>query len=276
MKLLVGTLYTIENEFEACCDSIRKQSYRDFDHLVLKDLSKQEAHETLYGTFMEKADEYDLLVKVDADMVIEDRELFRKIVERFTSDARLDLLLIAVHDFFTDELLIGLNVFRNTVRWQLGEEALFTDMTHVAGSIRKTEKDYTELAPAALHCADPSPFQAYHYGFHRGVKAAVGGKRWQVLADFHEHYRRDRDLPVAYAILGANAAFSRRFSVEHISYNNETLREYFEAHFSDRSAAEVHRAAGRSRVYWLFRFSMVRRIVQRYYRIRSNVGDHPG
>lgn len=269
MKLLVGTLYTIENEFDACCASIRSQSYRHFDHIVLRDLSKQEAHEALYGTFMERADEYDLLVKVDADMVIEDRELFRKIVERFTSDTRLDLLLIAVHDFFTDDLLIGLNVFRNTVRWSLGEEALFTDMTYVPSTIRKMEKDYSDLAPAALHCADPSPFQAYHYGFHRGVKAAVGGRNWGVIADFHEHYRRNRDLRVAYAILGADAAFTGRFSVEHISYDNTTLLEHFETRFDGVHEGDVHRAAGRSRVYWLFRFSHLRRIVQRYYRMRS-------
>lgn len=269
MKLLVGTLYTIENEFEDCCASIRSQSYRDFDHIVLRDLSKKEAHEALYGHFMEKAGEYDLLVKVDADMVIEDRDLFRKIVERFESDSELDLLLIAVQDFFADKLLIGLNVFRNTVRWELGEEALFTDMTHVASTIRKTEKDYTDLAPAAVHCADPSPFQAYHYGFHRGMKAVVGGKRWGIIAAFYDHYRRERDPRVAYALLGANAAFAGRFLVEHISYSNNTLLEFFEAQYGRASEEEVHRAVTRSKVFWIFRSSIVRRIVQRYYRYRA-------
>lgn len=269
MKLLVGTLYTIENEFEECCASIRRQSYREFDHVVFRDLSKKEAHEALYGLFMEKSEEYDLLVKVDADMVIEDRDLFRKIVERFESDSQLDLLLIAVHDFFADELLIGLNVFRNTVRWELGEEALFTDMTHVASTIRKSEKDYTDLAPAAVHCADPSPFQAYHYGFHRGMKAVVGGKRWEVIAAFYDYYRRKRDPRVAYALLGANAAFAGRFSVGHISYSDDTLLEYFEARYGGASEEEIHRAVGRSKVFWIFRFSIVRRILQRYYRLRA-------
>jgi len=277
MKLLVGTLYTIENEFEDCCASIRNQSYRDFDHIILKDLSKKEAHEALYGLFMEKSGEYDLLVKVDADMVIEDRDLFLKIVKRFESDPRLDLLLIAVHDFLADGLLIGLNVFRNTVRWELGEEALFTDMTHAASTIRKTVKDYTDLAPAAVHCGDPSPFQAYHYGFHRGMKAVIGGKRWGLIAAFNEHYRRDRDPRVAYALLGANAAFTRRFAVEHISYNNDTLLEYFRTRYEGLTEEQIHRAASRSKIFWLFRFSIIRRLAQRYYRIRSGRGrSRPG
>src|SRR5690606_1186251 len=109
--------------------------------------------------------------KVDADMVLQDRDLFQKLVARFDSDPELDLLLIAVHDFPADRLVTGLNVFRNSVQWQLGEEALFTDRTYLAHSVRKKVKDATDLAPAAIHCANPSPFQAYHYGFHRVMKA---------------------------------------------------------------------------------------------------------
>jgi hypothetical protein len=275
MKLLVGTLYTIENEFEDCCASIRGQSYRDFDHLVLRDLSKQEAHEALYGHFMEKAGEYDLLVKVDADMILQDRDLFRKLVARFDSDPELDLLIIAVHDFPADKLVSGLNVFRNTVRWDLGEEALFTDRTHMGATIRKKETDDSVLAPAAIHCGDPGPFQAYHYGFHRGMKAVVGAKRWEVLAALHDHYRRNPDLRLAYALLGADAAFDRRFSVDHISYTDGTLLEYFETHYEGLPEEQIHRAVSRSKVYWLFRFPILRRLAQRYYRIRLG-RDRPG
>lgn len=271
MKLLVGTLCTIENEFEDCCASIRSQRYRDFDHIVLRDLSKQEAHEALYGHFMEKAGEYDLLVKVDADMVIPDRDLFQKIVDRFQADPELDLLLIAVHDFPADTLLSGLNVFRNTVRWKLGREALFTDRTHIGTTVRKIEKDASDLAPAAVHCGNPSPFQAYHYGFHRGMKAIAGGKRWGVLAALHDHYRRNPDIRLAYALLGADAAFDRRFTVEHISYNDGTLLEYFETRYEGLPEEQLHRAVGRSKVFWLFRFPIVRRLVQRYYQIRSGL-----
>jgi hypothetical protein len=269
MKLLVGTLYTIENEFEDCCASIQSQNYRDFEHIVLRDLSKQEAHEALYGHFMEKAEEYDLLVKVDADMVIPDRDLFGKIVDRFESDPELDLLLIAVHDFPADRLVTGLNVFRNSVRWALGSEALFTDRTYLANTVRKKVKDTTGSAPAAIHCANPSPFQAYHYGFHRGMKAVFGGDRWGVLAALTNHYRHNRDVRLAYAILGADAAFTHDFAVQHISYNDDTLLKHFETRYEGVPDEQVHRAVSRSKVFWLFRFSIIRRLARRYYQVRS-------
>jgi hypothetical protein len=38
MKLLVGTLYTIENEFEQCCAAIDRQTYDHFDLVVIRNL----------------------------------------------------------------------------------------------------------------------------------------------------------------------------------------------------------------------------------------------
>jgi hypothetical protein len=269
MKLLVGTLYTIEEEFDECMGSIARQTYRDFEQIIIKDLPKQEAHEALYGTFMERADEFDLLVKVDADMVLRDPELFRRIVEKFESDVELDLLLIGVHDFPCDRLVTGLNIFRNTVRWNLGEEALYTDMTYDRGTVRKKVRDQAELAPAATHMANPSPFQAFHWGFHKGVKVARGGSNVRYLDSLVRHYRRNRDLRLAHAVLGVATSFLDRFSVEHVSYTNSVLQTHFHERYGGMSADELHRAAQRTRFYRVFRLPVPRRILSRYYRARA-------
>jgi hypothetical protein len=81
MRILAGTLYTIENEFEDCCRSIRNQTYKNYDHLVIRNLPKKEAHNNLYQAFVDEADRYDLLVKIDADMVLCDENLFERIVK---------------------------------------------------------------------------------------------------------------------------------------------------------------------------------------------------
>jgi len=270
MKLLVGTLHTIEREFEDCCASIREQTYKQFEHVIIRDLPNKAAHEALYGMFMERAHEFQLLVKVDADMVIRDRDLFMRIVDKFSSDKELDLLLIAVHDFFSDGLLMGVNVFRNTVQWDLGTEQLFTDMTYVKSSIRKKVKDFDELAPAAVHCGNPSPFQAFHYGFHRGMKAVRGGERhWRHLTSMFQHYRRAPDRRLAYAMLGANTALSGRFSVRHISYDDDALNKHFTGLYSMRPVDELHRLVKRSRLFWLLTLPIDRRIVSRYYQLKS-------
>jgi len=42
MKILVGTLYSGENEFEECVASIQKQSIKGFEHLVVQDKTQVE------------------------------------------------------------------------------------------------------------------------------------------------------------------------------------------------------------------------------------------
>jgi hypothetical protein len=265
MRILVGTLYTIENEFEECCRSIEAQSYDNYEHLVIRNLPKQEAHEKLFRTFMKNADSYDLLIKIDADMVITDVEFLEKVVNKFQNDPELDLLLIAIHDFFTDDMLIGINIFRNTVRWNLGKEALFTDRTYDYKSIRKKEKDYTEIAPAAVHCHNPGPFQAFHYGFHRGMKVMDRKRFLGDLEPVIEHYRRTRDDRLAYALMGANTAFTNRFTVDHISYNDDSLLNYFNKRYASLQPSELHRKALCSKIYFLYQLPVYRMMVNKYH-----------
>lgn len=271
MHILVGTLYTIENEFKECCRSIEAQTYKNFKHLVIKNLPKQEAHEKLYRTFMDNADSYNLLIKIDADMVITDNELFEKVVKKFQNDPELDLLLIAIHDYFTDDMLIGINIFRNTVRWNLGKEALFTDRTYDPNSIRKKEKDYTEIAPAAMHCHNPSPFQAFHYGFHRGMKVENKKNYLGGLEPVVAHYQRTRDNHLAYAVLGANTAFTNKFTVDQISYNDETLLHYFNKRYASLQPSELHRKALYSKIYFMYQLPAYRMLVNKYQAFKKQV-----
>src|SRR5687767_10692019 len=122
MRILVGTLYTIENEFEECCAAVRVQTHQDFEHLVIRNLPNKEAHATLYSTFVGRRNEFQLLVKVDADMVVENRGLLAGVVTAFTGQPTLEHLQISVHDWFTDRQVMGMNCYRHTVSWNLGDE----------------------------------------------------------------------------------------------------------------------------------------------------------
>jgi hypothetical protein len=265
MKLLIGTLYSGEDQFEECCDAIRSQTYSDYEHLVIEHLPKKDAHDKLYTTFMDRSREFDLLVKVDADMVIEKADLFENIVAEFEKDDDLDLLLIAVHDFFTDRLIIGINIFRNTVRWEINNDHLFTDMKHITSSVRKVKKDYGNLAPAAAHCKNPGYYQAFHFGFHRGMKAVKGGTNWNILFDVIKHYNNNPDIRLAYTILGANTALDKRFSIEHISYNNKILDDYFKESILPLPESIVHKTVNNSKIVKLFNLPIRRSLIYRYY-----------
>lgn len=236
MRIFVGTLKTIENEFEECRVAIRRQSHRDFEHFVFEGLPNKQAHDILYRSFMERADEFDLLVKVDADMVIEDRHLFAKIVRRFEENPTLKDLEIAVHDFFSDRLVWGMHAYRNTVEWSVSEENLFVDACPVAP--HEHVHDATDLAPAAVHCKNPTPFQAFHFGVQRALKVTQPGRtrkdpahvryHWSVMERTRKRFLETRDPRRGFAVLGAKLGYQGRFLPSHLDYSDPYLRERFE------------------------------------------------
>ena len=278
MRIFVGTLYTIENEFEECVASIEQQSYRNFEHFIFRNLPKKEAHDALYRTFMDRSDEFDLLIKVDADMVIEDEHLFAKIVNKFQANDWLQQLQIAVYDFFSDQLIDAMHTYRNSVKWQKNEEDLFTDLSPVPRGQRL--KDYEELAPAAIHCRNPSPFQSFHYGVHRGLKIMQLDKpperripqktHWNNFERVWWNFQNQRDRRLGLAVLAAELVFKGLFKTEHLNYSEpyafQVFREY-ESHDVQQIEAEIRRLWFSN---WGFLPSKWRREVLCYLR-----GGHP-
>jgi len=247
MRIYVGTLYAGENEFDECVAAIKRQTHRNFEHFVFSGLGNAEAHAALYNDFAAKRDSFDLLIKVDADMVIQNDRLFEQIEEQFLSRP-LNLYTIAVHDWFTDRLICGLNTYRNGTVWQGDQGGLFVDNVRNPGS--GVETDWDRLAPAALHCPNPSPFQAFHFGLHKAMKVIQpypsGGGRvhwrmrehWDNIEATERHFERSGDRRLGLAILGAELVFSGRFAAEHISYNQPKTNEIF-LKYSDLSAAAI-------------------------------------
>ena len=234
MKILIGILYCIENELQQCIASLKTQTHQDFDYFVLENLPKKEAHTRLYQTFTDSADQYQLFIKLDADMVLARNTYLEEVVREFTNDPELTLLQVAVHDFFTDQLIFGLHNYRNTVRWNPRGE-LFTDKQT---SFKKTINDSHKLAPAAYHCPNPSPFQAFHFGVHKAVKVMQVGIQdkninarnihWDNIQRTKLNYYRTKKTQLGYAVLGAEIAFKYQFTYEQVDYNNLKLIEYFD------------------------------------------------
>lgn len=237
MRIYVGTLYTIENEIQYCIDSIKEQNYQNFQHSIFKGLPMDEAHDALYGDFISKGEEFDLLVKVDADMVIANRSLFSEIVSKFREDPSLERLSIAVHDWFSTRLILGMNVYSNIIRWQRSDDDLFTDSMKC--DPQRTLYDWTDLAPAAVHCRNPSRFQAFHYGLHRGLKIIQAGRpsdqrlhwrmrtHWENMDYTYHHFLSSRDARLGYAIIGYELSLAGLFKPEHVSYSDPFAAKVF-------------------------------------------------
>jgi len=259
-KVFVGTLYSGENEFDECVDSIKKQSYSNFDHFIYKNLPKREAHATLYNAFTENNNKYDLLIKIDADMVLTSDMLFEKIVQKFFQNDWMDVLSIAIYDFFSNQLINGLNTYRNHIRWFFNKTSLNADISDV--STDRYFYDKRELAPAAIHCKNPSMYQAFHYGVHRGLKAMQpkgGSLHWASMERTWKNFQQLKDVRIGLASLGAELAYSGEFGIEDLDYTNLRMKDILEKYLP-LDVVRVEREVRKSRLLnWGFLPNTIRR-----------------
>ncbi len=228
MRVLVGTLYCGENEFDECVESLQTQTHQAWEQIVVRDLPNKLAHQTLYETFMSRAAEFDLFMKLDADMVLEDPRMLDRIEAYFQQHPQLDGITIHVHDFFSDSLIHGLHVYRSSVRWPRREERLFVDTPPV--SPEKFRIGVKELAPVASHCKNPTPFFAFHYGVHRGLKArqATGSTAayyLQTIEQVWKNFQSRKDHRLGLAVLGAEMGLDGEFGVDDLDFENQHPRE---------------------------------------------------
>ena len=247
MRIFVGTLYAGENELEECVDAINRQKGVTFEHVIFKNLGNKEAADTLYKTFMERSGEFDLLIKVDADIVLLDDHLFSSISQIFLEKEWLDLLEIRVHDFYSDQLIWGLSSFRSTVKWQPAQENLFVDDFPPVAKDRWIS-NCKELAPAGIHCKNPSPFQAFHYGAYKGLKVIqpeINEKvihkmhsNWKKIERTYAHFKRKRDIRLGFAVLGAELALKGNFQTDHLDYSNPYMKHVF-SRYADYAIPQI-------------------------------------
>jgi len=254
VKLLVGTLYCGENEYEECVSAIRAQTFQNFDHITIENLPELEAHYSLYGHFLEHVNQYDLLIKIDADVVLNSEDLFDGIVNKFTNNPWLEVMNIGVDDFFTGEMIAaGIQVYRNTVRWDFSKDTVFPDVP-----IMDPERylyDKTDLAPAAVHCKNPSPYQAFHYGVHRGLKSIQrkhSTSHWALLKKVWQNFLKVGDRRIGLAVLGAELVYAGEFGREDQNYTQPKMKEVL-SQYEGMDAQALEREIRRLRaLHWGF------------------------
>src|SRR5690554_2572309 len=117
MRVLAGIMYTIENELSKCLESVINQTNVKVDYFLIDNLPEKEAHDLLYSTFMERHNNYDFFVKVDADMIIRENNLCFSIGKIFSQQS-YNMISVPVYVFFTKRYLNGMHFFRNNTKWQ--------------------------------------------------------------------------------------------------------------------------------------------------------------
>ncbi|NCC52320.1 MAG: hypothetical protein EOM20_14035 [Spartobacteria bacterium] len=263
-RILILTLYCGENEFRLHRESIENQTHKNVEQVVFENLPNVEAHRTLYRKIMSEADNYDLFIKLDADMVLSRPEALAEISAIFASTPGLDHAIFAVHDFLPDMLAMGMHVFTGRACWVLAdrEENLFVDPNPVIPGLK--QDFWNTPRPLALHACDPLPYQAFHFGLHRGLKTFQWGRKahprtittMPILESTWAHFERTGDLRPGLAIVGAEFARRRRAGAEAANRHSPEAKVLFET-VRDMSAEDIKAFAGPfwgrklvRRLYW--------------------------
>ncbi len=262
MRVLVGTLFSGENEFRQCKDSLQDQVFTNWDHVVYKNLPNKKAHETLYRKFMDEAENYDLFVKLDADMVFMSEQSLSKIVGTFQNYKHLDHALLGVKDWASNSIIDGLHIFSNRATWTKNDENLFVDPSpKVPG-----KKFYThnEPAPLVVHSPNPSKNQAFRFGYHRALKLLQTDRvgfsflssrmQFKLLSNIWHQYYIKRDVIRGIILFGADYVIRNEASPDLYSNDKETLYQIFENEYPGKQ--KVFNDLKKNWANWLKRYKI--------------------
>ncbi|MGM0503942.1 MAG: hypothetical protein ACQESQ_04925 [Bacteroidota bacterium] len=204
-KLLIVHISTIENEKEDSINSIKNQTYTNYDIRLIENKGKVEAHNEMYSYFTRHT-EYDLLVKVDGDMVITKNNFFNEVIKHYKK-IKASKIIVPVFDYYTNDYIAGLNIFDRTTKWILNSDNIFTDRKDINSS---PSYRANILKHYVLHCPNPNNKQSFHYGLQRGFKAFMPGIKksgrhygsFLPIKKVVRQYKLNKDLNRYYALMG--------------------------------------------------------------------------
>lgn len=213
-RLLVGTLYCGENEWPRARAALDAQTFTGWSSFVIANRPNKEAHDALYRRFMEEGQAYTHWLKLDADMVLRRPGALAEALAVFEAHEGLDHLMLDVHDWYTDALMPGIQMFTRRARWAPSPDGLMVDPSpQVPGDRLRLD---TAPAPIVDHSPDPLPLHAFRFGVHRMLKAlqpdrplaerefARARLQWDTVKAVWRNFDRRRDPRLGLAVLGAD------------------------------------------------------------------------
>jgi hypothetical protein len=218
-RLFVGTLFCGEAEYDECRAAILSQEGVRVTHHIIENQPEFSAHNILWQAWIENRGAHDLFVKIDADTILNRPTALADIAALFKAPDVTGAQIL-LHDYFTDDLIAGLNAFSKSVQFRASRSRLFADHADFGHQTVLKGESVEPLAPIGWHCRHPHPYQAFHYGFHRALK-----RQTDMLAKCARIWREKPENGRAWALAGAASAhWWHRRSMD---YGNSALQALF-------------------------------------------------
>lgn len=169
-RALVGILHVGEPSLAQAISSAASQEHVEATVHLIGHRPKWDAHHELFEYFSSAGRDFDLLVKLDADMELLHPRLLAASGDLFARHDRVDHIILGVDDWLSGERIMGMSIWRGGVFWKAPPPDLFTDMA--PSSARDRLKLIDLGRPLIAHATSPSIVQSFRYGAHRALKAA--------------------------------------------------------------------------------------------------------
>lgn len=225
MKGLVITLFSGENEIEACKKSVVNQTF-DCTHQIITGLPNVEAHKEIYKRFSNAEKDFQIYCKLDADMIFNDNRVMDDVSQYFIDNVSVDHVVLPVNDFFTNSNIIGIHFFRRGVYWEDNHDHYFVDHSPIINGKRR----FLNWKDRVTHCSNPSEKQAYLFGVHRATKfiEAIKARKiihivsqFDTLIKLERNYNNNKNnIYLMAAIAGALESFSGE--IGHYEYTDKS------------------------------------------------------
>jgi len=168
-RLLILTLSSGEAALAVQSRQLANQSFQDFEHEIISGLPNQAAHNRLYRTIMDKASSFDLFMKLDGDMTFRTDNSLADAIRVTDQYPDGQHFAFPVWDCFTEELTLGVHIFRSGVTWGEITDDLFVDPDPPNARQILWERP---PAPFVNHGEVVSDFECFSFGVHKFLKVA--------------------------------------------------------------------------------------------------------
>ena len=171
-RLLILTLSSGEAGLPVLTAQLARQSFTDYEHEIISGLPNQAAHNRLYRTIVDRAPEFELFLKLDADMTFRSETSLADAVRAVEGHPDVQHFAFPVWDCFTESETLGVHLFRSGVSWGAITDDLFVDPD--PPGVRQLLWEGPP-APFVNHGEIVSDFECFAFGVHKFLKAAQRG-----------------------------------------------------------------------------------------------------
>lgn len=222
LKLLVVTMEAGEAEFEESVQSVSEQDEVLIEHYFVRGLSEREAHRELAKLWLNRRGDFNYICKVDADTILHRKKSLASMTSLMCEDSA-DFLSVRLLDYFSEQLIHGLNMYSQKVVFASRPSRLYPDLLKKRSLLRTVSAvRASTLEPIGLHGKNPAARQSFYYGYHRFLKGQKELLMWTYLK-----WLSERDFSRRWALIGARIAHKQNL-FQRLKFSSQYAFHLFE------------------------------------------------